>query len=145
MPVLSDFGLWTVFAVAAGAILLFDFVFLARARQRLSPRKALLIVGIYELVALAFGGLIFLSRGSGSGMEYLAGLLIEQSLSFDNVFVWVLIFANLSTPDEHQETVLFWGILGAIVFRAECFGWNAKVRHTAVPTATARSPQNAKP
>lgn len=118
MPALSDFALWIVFAVAASAILLFDFVFLARSRRRLSPGKALAIVGIYELVALAFGALIFLSRGSGSGMEYLAGLLIEQSLSFDNVFVWVLIFANLSTADEHQETVLFWGILGAIVLRA---------------------------
>jgi len=118
MFALSDFALWILFAVSASAILIVDFVFLARDKKRLSPRKALAIVAVYELVALAFGALIFLSRGSGSGMEYLAGLLIEQSLSFDNVFVWVLIFANLSTADEHQETVLFWGILGAIVFRA---------------------------
>lgn len=118
MPVLSDFALWIAFAVAAGAILLFDFVFLARAEERLSAHKALLIVGVYELIALAFGGLIFWSRGSGSGMEYVTGLLIEQSLSFDNIFVWVLIFKNLSTADDHQETVLFWGILGAVLFRA---------------------------
>ncbi len=118
MPALSDTGLWIVFAVVAAAILLFDFFFLARMAHRLSPQRALLIVALYAAAALGFGGLVFASRGSDSGMEYLTGYLLEQSLSFDNIFVWVLIFKNLSIPDDDQEKVLFWGILGAMVFRA---------------------------
>jgi len=118
MFALSDFALWILFAVSASAILIVDFVFLARDKKRLSPRKALAIVAVYELVALAFGALIFLSRGSGSGMEYLAGLLIEQSLSFDNVFVWAVIFGFFAVPAAYHRRVLFWGIFGALVFRA---------------------------
>jgi tellurite resistance protein TerC len=118
MPVLSGTGMWITFACAAAAILLFDFFFLARMRKRISPKHALMIVAAYVVVALGFGGLIFSSRGSGPGMEYLAAYLIEQSLSFDNIFVWALIFKNLSVADEHQEKVLFWGIFGAILFRA---------------------------
>jgi len=118
MPVLSDVGLWIAFAAMATAILAFDFFVLARARERLSPRQALLIVAVYVALAMGFGGLVFMSRGAGSGMEYVTGYLLEQSLSFDNIFMWVLIFKNLSIPEERQESVLFWGILGAIVFRA---------------------------
>ncbi|HET9811238.1 MAG TPA: TerC/Alx family metal homeostasis membrane protein [Sphingomicrobium sp.] len=118
MPVLSDYGLWITFALVASTILAFDFFVLARARERLTAKQALGIVGVYAVAALGFGGLIFLSRGNRSGMEYLTGYLLEQSLSFDNIFMWVLIFKNLSIPEERQESVLFWGILGAIVFRA---------------------------
>jgi tellurite resistance protein TerC len=118
MPVLSDFALWIVFAAAAGAILLFDFFYLARARARLTPTQALGIVAGYTIVALLFALLIFGSRRGIGAMEYLTGYLLEQSLSFDNIFMWVLIFKNLSIPEERQEAVLFWGILGAIAFRA---------------------------
>jgi tellurite resistance protein TerC len=120
MPALTDTGLWIAFAVGAAAILLFDFVVLARSDSRLRPGQALLLVGCYAAVALAFGVLLLHSRGARAGMEYLTGYLIEQSLSFDNIFLWVLIFKTLSIPEEDQETVLFWGILGAIVLRA-CF------------------------
>jgi tellurite resistance protein TerC len=118
MPPLSDFGLWIAFAAAATAILFFDFFVLARRPGRLSGIRALAIVAIYACIALAFGGLIFLSRGRDSGMEYLTGYLLELSLSFDNIFVWILVLKNLSVPDDDQEAVLFWGILGALVFRA---------------------------
>ncbi|HEX2803191.1 MAG TPA: TerC/Alx family metal homeostasis membrane protein [Sphingomicrobium sp.] len=118
MPPSSDFGLWIAFAAAATAILIFDFFVLARRPGRLSGARALVMVAIYACIALAFGGLLFLARGRDSGMEYLTGYLLELSLSFDNIFIWILVLKNLSVPDDDQETVLFWGILGALVFRA---------------------------
>jgi tellurite resistance protein TerC len=69
-------------------------------------------------LGLAFGGWVFLTRGATSGGEYLAGYLIEYSLSMDNVFVFAVLFAYFGVPAAYQHRLLFWGVLGAIVFRA---------------------------
>ena len=55
--------------------------------------------------------------GEASG-EYLAGYLIEKSLSVDNVFVWAVIFSTFAIPLRYQHRVLFWGVFGALVLRA---------------------------
>ena len=57
-------------------------------------------------------------QGPQAGGEYLAGYLIEKSLSVDNIFVFALIFGYFAVPAEYQHRVLFWGVLGALVFRA---------------------------
>ena len=69
-------------------------------------------------LALAFGAFVAVTRGITAGGEYLAGYLIELSLSVDNVFVFSLLFAAFAVPAAYQHRLLFWGILGAIVFRA---------------------------
>lgn len=51
------------------------------------------------------------------GLEFLTGYIVEKSLSIDNIFVFILIFKYFNTPKEYQHKILFWGILGAIVFR----------------------------
>jgi len=56
--------------------------------------------------------------GSGGGGEYLAGYLIEKSLAVDNIFVFALIFSYFAVPAKYQHRVLFWGVVGALVFRA---------------------------
>ncbi|HZD51774.1 MAG TPA: TerC/Alx family metal homeostasis membrane protein, partial [Woeseiaceae bacterium] len=61
---------------------------------------------------------IFLWRGADDGMAYLTGFLLEKTLSFDNMFVFVVIFAHFQVPKEYQHRVLFWGILGALAMRA---------------------------
>jgi TerC family integral membrane protein len=66
---------------------------------------------------MTFVGMIWLWRGGQVAGEFLAGYLIEWSLSLDNVFVWILIFTHFSVPGAYQHRVLFWGIVGAVVLR----------------------------
>lgn len=67
---------------------------------------------------LTFGAVVFFTWGSQAFGEYISGYLIEKSLSVDNVFVWSLIFTTMAIPLKFQHRVLFWGIFGALVFRA---------------------------
>ena len=70
--------------------------------------------GFYLYVASKFGGDI----GQQIGLEFLTGYIVEKSLAVDNVFVFVLVFAYFSIPTLYQHRVLFYGIIGALVFRA---------------------------
>lgn len=72
----------------------------------------------WVLVALSFTFVVIFAYGRQAGSEYLSGVLIEKSLSVDNVFVWALIFDRFRTPLRYQHRVLFWGIFGALVMRA---------------------------
>jgi TerC family integral membrane protein len=76
-------------------------------------------------MGLAFGALIWAWKGPDAGGEYLAGYLIERALSIDNIFVFALIFSYFGVPAAHQHRVLFWGIFGALVFRAVFIGAGA--------------------
>jgi tellurite resistance protein TerC len=71
----------------------------------------------YMVVATAFGSWIFLSHGEQAGYEFFAGYIIEQSLSVDNMFVFLLIFSHFKIEQQHQHRVLFYGVLGALVLR----------------------------
>ena len=73
---------------------------------------------IWVALGLLFGALVWIWFGSMRGGEYFAGYLIEKALSVDNIFVFALVFAYFSVPAQYQHRVLFWGIIGAIVFRA---------------------------
>ena len=74
-------------------------------------------VGVWVGLALVFGMIVWAWKGSQSAGEYFAGYLIEYSLSVDNMFVFIVIFGYFSIPMRYQHQVLFYGILGAIVFR----------------------------
>src|SRR3972149_197810 len=67
---------------------------------------------------VVFGIGVWLWQGQEKGLEYLTGYVIEKSLSVDNLFVFLLIFSYFSVPKRDEHKVLFWGILGALVFRA---------------------------
>jgi tellurite resistance protein TerC len=66
---------------------------------------------------MLFAGYVWLSYGSGQGIEFLTGYVIEKSLSVDNIFVFVVLFGSLGIPPVYQHRVLFWGILSALVLR----------------------------
>lgn len=68
----------------------------------------------YVYASQRFGGEV----GARVGLEFLTGYVVEKSLAVDNVFVFVLVFAYFGTPPQYQHRVLFYGILGALVFRA---------------------------
>lgn len=80
-------------------------------------RQSAIWVAVWVGLAIVFGVIVFLWRGTDSGAKYFAGYLIEYSLSVDNMFVFIVIFSYFSIPIRYQHQVLFYGILGAIIFR----------------------------
>jgi tellurite resistance protein TerC len=113
-----DLVSWIIFAVIVGGLLFVDLFVFHREAHPVRMREAGAWVAVWVALGLAFGGWIFLTRGSTSGAEYLAGYLIEYSLSMDNVFVFAVLFAYFGIPAQYQHRLLFWGVFGAIVFRA---------------------------
>ncbi|HEU5325915.1 MAG TPA: TerC family protein [Candidatus Limnocylindria bacterium] len=109
---------WSIFAIAIFGLLALDLFVFHREAKPVSMREASVWVTVWVSLGLAFGAFIFLTRGATSGGEYLAGYLIEYSLSMDNVFVFAVLFAYFAVPAQYQHRLLFWGVLGAIVFRA---------------------------
>ena len=108
---------WIVFLVAVVALLAIDLGVLGRRPEPMSARKALLWSGIWITLGLAFSLAVWAWRGAVAAQEYLAGYLIEESLSIDNLFVFLLVFGSLGIALRQQRKVLFWGIFGAIVLR----------------------------
>ena len=72
--------------------------------------------------ATLFGGGLWSTFGPELGQEYFAGYLVEQSLSVDNLFVFLLLFEYFKVPQKYQDRVLNWGIFGAVVMRAIMIG-----------------------
>jgi tellurite resistance protein TerC len=113
-----DLVLWGVlFGVIAGMLALDLFVF-HRDAHEVSLREAAIFSAVWIALGLGFGGFVWWWRGAEAGGEYVAGYLIEKSLSMDNVFVFAMIFGAFAVPARYQHRVLFWGVFGAIVFRA---------------------------
>lgn len=109
---------WVTF-VAFVAILLFaDLLIVHRKPHAISIREAGIESAVWISIGLLFTLVILWWQGGGAAGEYLAGYLIEKSLSIDNVFVWAVILSYFAVPPEFQFRVLFWGIFGALVLRA---------------------------
>lgn len=91
---------------------------LYRRSQGMSTKLALTWVGVWVCFALLFAGGVWHYLGATKAEEFLAGYLLEESLSVDNLFVFVLVFSHFKTPRAEQHRVLVWGIIGAMVLRA---------------------------
>ena len=119
--------MWAAFIGFVLAMLALDlFVFGGRKAHRVSVREALAWVIAWTSLALVFSVLLWWYLRSMFGaevaqrttLEFLTGYLIEQSLSIDNMFVFVMIFGYFAVPQELQRRVLLYGVLGAIIMRA---------------------------
>ena len=110
--------MWAVLGVLIVGMLALDLFVFHRDAHEVRLREAGLWSAVWIGLGLGFGGLVYLSMGSEAGGEYLAGYAIEKSLSMDNVFVFAMIFGYFAVPAKYQHRVLFWGVVGAIVFRA---------------------------
>jgi tellurite resistance protein TerC len=113
-----DFWVWIAFGAFVVAMLVVDLVGFGRRAEEVSFRRAVGWSIGWTALGLAFAGVLWVWHGSGPAEEYLAGFLIEKSLSIDNLFVFALIFAYFGVPAAYQRRVIFWGIVGAIVLRA---------------------------
>ena len=116
---------WYAFAAVVVALLVFDLGVLHKKTGEIPAKESFKLYAFYVAIAAAFGGWVWWAKGAQSGLEFFTGYLIEQSLAMDNVFVIATIFTFLSIPRMYQHRVLFWGILGVIVFRAILIGVGA--------------------
>ncbi|HEX8824711.1 MAG TPA: TerC/Alx family metal homeostasis membrane protein [Archangium sp.] len=108
---------WGLFGVVVLAMLGIDL--LAHRGNHAESKKAAYIWSIVWIaVGLSFAVLVAWRHGGIAAQEYLGAYLIEKSLSLDNLFVFLVIFSSLGVPEDKQRGVLFWGIFGALVFRA---------------------------
>jgi tellurite resistance protein TerC len=122
-----DTLLWIVLIGTIGTVLTLDLLVFNRRAHAPSFREAATFSAFYVALGLGFGALVFATQGFEDGAAYLAGYTLELSLSVDNVFVFALIFTAFVVPLHYQHRVLFYGILGAIVFRAIFIGLGAAI------------------
>jgi tellurite resistance protein TerC len=113
---------WLVFAVVVGALLTLDLAVFHRRGVHRSPRASGLWTALFVGTGLSFTAVVWLARGNEAALQYLTAFLIEESLSVDNLFVFLALFAYFGVAREHQHRVLFWGIVGAIVMRGVFIG-----------------------
>lgn len=115
---IDNLWLWVGFNAFILLMLLIDLGVFHRDNHVIGIREALIWTGVWVSMALIFNAGLWYFMGPEPALKFLTGYLIEKSLSMDNVFVFLLIFTYFRVPDEYQHKVLFWGILGALVFRA---------------------------
>ena len=113
---------WIGFHVAVFLLLALDLFVFHRKEHVISMGEAAIWSVVWVALSLAFGGYIWAMEGSGKGVEFFTGYVIEYSLSADNLFLFILIFAYFKVPPRHQHRVLLWGILGALVMRGAMIG-----------------------
>lgn len=115
---ISETILWFVFIAVFLVLMVFDLFFVERRCGTISVKKASAFVALYVAVAIVFGVLIYFSLDADHATSYFAAYVIELSMSVDNLFVFIVLFGLFMIPASEQHKVLFWGILGAIFFRA---------------------------
>jgi len=113
---------WGVFFLLVLGMLALDLGVFNRREHRIGLREALFWSVVWTVVGLLFNLWIAHRFGRQFGLEFLAGYVIERSLSFDNIFVFVVLFNYFAVPAEQQHRVLFWGILGALLSRGLFIG-----------------------
>ena len=110
---------WILFYVLVLVMLVIDLKsFGKKGQHEVSVSEALKMTVVWIGVSLVFCGGIWLYEGDEKAMEFLAGYLIEKSLSMDNLFVFLMLFSFFGVQRKYQHEVLFWGIFGALVLRS---------------------------
>jgi len=112
------FWVWMALVAAITIMLVADLLLVHRTPHEISIKEAGIESAVWITIGLSFTGVMYWWQGGQAAGEYLAGYLIEKSLSVDNVFVWAVIFGYFAIPRKYQFRVLFWGIFGALVLRA---------------------------
>lgn len=110
--------LWTGFAVTLGIMFTLDLGVFNRKTHEVSFREASVWTSVWVSLALIFNVGVYIELGREKALEFLAGYVIEQSLSVDNLFVFIIIFSYFKISKAHQPKILKWGIIGALALRA---------------------------
>ena len=114
---LQESTLWYIFAAIVIVLLAAD-LWINRKPHHIPFKSAVKQLAVWVGVTLAFGVLVFLATDMTHTIEYYTAYAIEEAMSMDNLFVFIIIFAYFGIKDEDQHHALFYGVIGAIVFRA---------------------------
>jgi len=115
--VTTSIWFWIAFHIGVFVAMAVDLVSFKRRNRELSMRAAAQRSVLWVILSLCFSVVVWHLKGPQHGVDFLAGYLIEYSLSVDNIFVFVLIFAYFRVPPRAQHRALVWGIVGALVMR----------------------------
>src|SRR5258708_6574574 len=98
-------------------MLVLDLLVFHRRGRVVRSREALAWSAMWIALAAAFAGVLLFWQGRQVALEFGTGFVLERSLSVDNLFIFLVIFRYFAVPEQHQRSVLFWGILGALLMR----------------------------
>jgi tellurite resistance protein TerC len=90
----------------------------SRGDDEMSARRAGAWCVVWLLVAAAFAAFVWRAMGAAAGTQFVTGYVLEESMSIDNLFIFLLLFGVFQIRPDKRRTVLFWGVLGAVVMRA---------------------------
>src|SRR4051812_49639384 len=109
---------WAVFAAVVIGVMAIDIVLLGKRGRHMSFREAV-VRSLFNIAAgLAFGGFVWWRLGRDLAASYLVAYLVEESLSVDNLFVFLIIFSYFKLSESRQQRVLAWGVAGGPLVRA---------------------------
>lgn len=112
----SGFIWASVFVVVIIALALDLFVF-NRHEHEISMKEAAIASGFWVALGVAFGVHVYFDISSQAASQYFQAYILEKSLSVDNLFVIALLFSFFAVPKIYQHRVLYWGVIGALIFR----------------------------
>lgn len=125
----ESWPLWIGFNAFILVMLALDLGVFHRKNETVSLRNSLSWTAIWVTLALIFNAGIWHFLGGQAAVEFLAGYVLEKSLSVDNVFVFAMLFTSFAVPPSQQHKVLFWGIFGALILRGAMIAIGAELFH----------------
>lgn len=114
---MSETVLWIGFNVFILIMLILDLGVFNRREHEIKVKEALLWSLFWIVLSLLLNIGIYYYMGTEKALQFLTGYIIEKSLSVDNIFVFLMVFTYFKVPPKYQHKVLFYGIIGALVFR----------------------------
>jgi tellurite resistance protein TerC len=121
-PMETPYSFWIGFNIAVVVLLVLDMNVLRQEHRGPSMRESILTTLVWVALAVGFGLWLTGRMGTQKGSEFFAGYVIEYSLSMDNLFLFVLIFANFHVAPDQQRRLLFYGVIGALIMRGAMIG-----------------------
>ena len=109
--------MWSGFAGLLSVVFTLDLGVFSRKSHEVKFREALIWTLVWVSLAFAFNAWIYFYLGPTKALEFFTGYIIEESLSVDNLFVFIMIFSYFNVSKTHQPKILKWGIIGALVMR----------------------------
>lgn len=109
---------WVGFLALVAVLMAFDLGLFNRGSKHIDAKKAIRMTILWISIAVLFGIFVLFTLGTDKAIEFYTGYIVEESMSIDNLFVFILIFSFFKIPDDYQHKALYYGIFGALIFRA---------------------------
>lgn len=109
---------WVGFLALVAVLMAFDLGLFNRGSKHIDAKKAIRMTIVWISIAVLFGIFVLFTLGTDKVIEFYTGYIVEESMSIDNLFVFILIFSFFKIPDDYQHKALYYGIFGALIFRA---------------------------